>query len=455
MRTWPARRDRGVLIVIAMLLAGLMAIALVSYIRLSTNSLRLANRTFYNNAAINLAETGVEEALYCFGLVNGGTAVATAWNGWDTSDGTSAKRTFSGFDLGANTTATVKVYVSAYNPSGSTQPTVVAKASIAVPNQATLHKYVEVTLKRRSLFATGLVAREGVSFSGNNASVDSWISDPDNDASTAAVAYSSGNRRDHGSVGSVSVTSTVSVQNADIWGYAAVGSSSSSSISVGPQGRVGPFGTASGVKDPNNIATDFSANLDSISLPTTGTAIGSVGSSLGSAGSTNIYRYAGSISNSLTIYGNVTLILTAPAGSSAINLTGSDQLTLAAGATLTIYTAGDVKIAGNGVLNNNSAPSTFQLWGTSTSATAQSIQIAGNGALKGIVYAPNASIKINGNGDVMGSMVGNDITVVGNAAFHYDESLANFGGNTPYGITAWRELVSAGDRNAYSSQLSF
>ena len=455
MRGWPARRDRGVLIVIAMLLAGLMAIALVTYIRLSTNSLRLANRSFYNNAALNLAETGIEEALYCFNQVNAGTAIATAWTDWDTSDGTTAKRTFSGFSFGGSTTGSVKVYVSAYNPSGSTSPRLVAKATITVPNQVTLSKYVEVTLKRRSLFATGLVARNTITFAGNNAAVDSWISDPDNDPSTAAVAYSSSNKRDHGSVGSVAVDSTIDVQNADIWGYAAVGGPSSSSISVGSQGRVGPFGTASGVKNPDNIATDFTANLDNVSLPTTGTAIGYVGSWLGSTGSTYTFRYAGTINNSLTIYGNVTLILTAPAGSSAISLTGSDQLTLAPGATLTIYTAGDVKIAGNGLLNNNNDPSTFQLWGTSTSASAQSIQIAGNGALKGIVYAPNGSIKINGNGDVMGSVVGNDITVVGNAAFHYDESLANFGGNTPYGPSGWRELISAADRSAYASQLSF
>jgi len=67
--------------------------------------------------------------------------------------------------------------------------------------------------------------------------------------------------------------------------------------------------------------------------------------------------------------------------------------------------------------------------------------------LSAIVYAPFGSVKINGNGDVCGSVVANDITVVGNAAFHYDESLGNFGGN-PYRVTAWTELTSASDRTA-------
>ena len=41
-------------------------------------SLNLANRTFYNTAALNLAETGIEEALYAFNQVAGGVAVGTA-----------------------------------------------------------------------------------------------------------------------------------------------------------------------------------------------------------------------------------------------------------------------------------------------------------------------------------------------------------------------------------------
>ncbi len=57
-------------------------------------------------------------------------------------------------------------------------------------------------------------------------------------------------------------------------------------------------------------------------------------------------------------------------------------------------------------------------------------------------------MKINGNGDVCGSVVANDITLVGNAAFHYDESLADFGGNNPFRISLWREITSAAGRSA-------
>jgi hypothetical protein len=79
------------------------------------------------------------------------------------------------------------------------------------------------------------------------------------------------------------------------------------------------------------------------------------------------------------------------------------------------------------------------------------LRIAGNGALKVVLYAPNGAVTINGNGDVMGSIVADAITLTGNAAFHYDESLSTYGTTMPYGIAKWRELTTAGDRQAYQA----
>ena len=85
----------------------------------------------------------------------------------------------------------------------------------------------------------------------------------------------------------------------------------------------------------------------------------------------------------------------------------------------------------------------------------QDIQIAGNGVLSALVYAPQGSVKINGNGDVCGSVIANDITLVGNAAFHYDESLAEMDGGNPFRISRWQELTSAADRATYSADLTW
>ncbi len=436
-----------------MVFATLLGLSLSSYVALNTHSLKMANRSFYAAEAINIAEAGLEEAIWAFNEAqNGNTA---AWTGWDTSDGVKATRTFADFTLGVNVTGSVKVYIDRFNPPTGGQPLVIAKAIVALPHgQAAVTRLLEMRLKRRSLYAAGIVAKNSVTFSGNSASVDSWNSDPDNAAATAPIAYSAGVRRDKGSVAAASVTSTISVGNADIWGTASVGGHSASAISVGSNGIVGSFGTASGTKNPANIATDFIANMDPVTAPTGGTILTSVGATLGTAGTTTTWR-APNIANSLTVQGDVTIVLTAGSGVDAIDLTGTEGITLAAGASLTIYTEGDVKLAGNGLLNPNHQPVSFQLWGTNTSPMGQSIQIAGNGALKGIVYAPNASVKINGNGDVMGAVVAKDVTLTGNAAFHYDEALANWGVNTPFGVVRWQELVTDADRNRYNTELSF
>lgn len=130
----------------------------------------------------------------------------------------------------------------------------------------------------------------------------------------------------------------------------------------------------------------------------------------------------------------------------ALDVTGNASIIVPDGSSLTVYIEGDCKIAGNGLGNGNRRPGTCQIWGTSTSAAGQSFQVAGNGALKAVIYAPNADVKLNGNGDIMGAVVARDVIFTGNARFHYDESLANPGDNAPFGITRWRELMTAEKR---------
>ena len=161
----------------------------------------------------------------------------------------------------------------------------------------------------------------------------------------------------------------------------------------------------------------------------------------------------------LTVSVNKTVVLVASGNVSTGGGSGSIQIDN--GGSLALYAAADVTLSGNGVANGTSSATTattqqpvnFQIWGTST--TSQNIDIKGNGVLSAVVYAPNASLFINGNGDVEGSFVANDVVMVGNAAFHYDESLGQFGGSSPYGISKWTELTSAAQRATYQSKLNF
>ncbi len=467
-------RQQGSVLIVAMIFSAIIGISLVSYMQLGRTTLVISNNALYNNAAMNLAENGLEEAVYAinkqisdpsYNLVSNGWRIGSPVAAGDARRILPSSGTYN-FDQGV--TGTVRVYIYGY---AGTAPRVVSRATVTIPRGGTIEKWVEVQLRKTSKFANGLVAKDSIRFSGNNASVDSWNSKKNNDGTLrgAPVGYSGGVRKDNGSVGSVSIDAdAILVQNADIWGYAATGGAMPS---VGAQGLIGPFGTPANTINPDRVSTDFSASFDAVVAPaTTNYNLGGIAANLNlpRVGDTphtdGVFYYeatAISFNNRLlhivaraTDVNQPKVVIKLTNATTSINIGGgSGELRLAPGAKLEIYAPGDIKIAGSGVMNGGTTaatanlPENLQIWGTKTVGV-QDIQIAGNGALSGLIYAPQGSVKINGNGDVMGSIVANDITAVGNAAFHYDESLADFGGNNPFRISLWRELTTAALRNA-------
>jgi hypothetical protein len=440
---------RGAVLIVAMLVAALIAVVLGSYLSLNLNTTRLAHRAFHARAALNLAEAGTEEGVWSFNQATAGRG--DAWDGWSTDGTGAAWRNFTNFQFTANTTGAVKVYVDNRTPPTGTNPKVVALATVSPPGAAPVTKMIEVTLRRRSWFAAGLVARRTLTFSGTNANVDSWISDPDHDPATAAVPYSAAVRRDHGTIASADVSNNAVLLNqAHIWGYVATGGGQPQ---IGSQGTVQGAGTPANVAvDSSRITTDFSAEFNLLSAPVDGTLLASVGATLGTAGTATRWRVPSislSGSQTLTILGDVTLVMTAGSGTTAISVAGNAAINVPAGSSLTIYTEANLRIAGNSVANANAQPIACTIFGTNQTLGGQDFQISGNGNLRTSVYAPNADVRLVGNGDIMGSVVARDITLTGNASFHYDESLADSGTTTPYTISRWREVQSAADQAAY------
>ena len=412
---------------------------------------------------MNLTETGLELAMSQLNTTG-------AWGSPWTLNGSDASATYSGFSLSAGATGQVKVYVQNY---AGSNPLVVAKGIVTPPSGATIIKMVEVSgIAQRSLFAKGLVGRNGLSFSGNNAGVDSWDSDPTAAAAGAytPVGYSAAVKNANGSIAAVSVTATDAVGNANIWGTASVGGNSTSSITVGPQGSVGPFGTANGTKDPNSISANFTDNLPAVTTPTPSATNLTYYSSLPHAGDAMAadgkyyYQVASTVNSSLSITsGNVVLLFTTLSGTDSINLAGNNNISIASGASLAIYTAGNIKFAGNAAVNNNNVGNTtsLQIWSTNTNdpasnggTVAQSITIAGNGNLSCTCYAPNASLSAKGGGNsgaLYGAFVAYSVTMTGNDQFHYDENLGRMGNSGSFSPSKWRELVNSTDRATYDS----
>jgi hypothetical protein len=287
--------------------------------------------------------------------------------------------------------------------------------------------------------------------------------------------YDSTTKNDQGFVGSIDVAvDQVTIQNADIKGHVATNTDTDLSNNVGPNGSILADDSPVGTKiDPNRVSTDFTATLPEVTAPTViFNVLGPISDSISlprvgdvPAADGKYYYQTGNIqlNNKTLSVTSQDVVINAPYPYDIKVGGGSGAITIATGASLEIYAGRDVDIAGNGVANGTPSGSTltaldaqqptkFKIWGTGNSNTPQDFKIAGNGALSGVIYAPNANVTINGNGDVMGSVVANNITMVGNAQFHYDESLGQFAFGTPADsgdsaltIYRWRELIAASE----------
>lgn len=477
MNAFSARRDRkrGSLLIVAMMLCAVIGVSLASYIQLGRTALELSNRALYTNAAMNLSENGLEEAMHS---INRRVADPSyAWPGW-TISGTDASRTLpdsGAYTLDRNATGIVRVHIANYLGAA---PTIVTRSTVTPGGNSgrPIEKWIEVRLKKTSRFANGLVARRQIEFDGDVSSVDSWISDPDSNPSTPAEAYSTSNRRDFGSVASHSVgVNAVLIQDARIWGSVATGNHAPS---VGSRGLIGPFGTTPGTVDMSRVSSDFAANYDPVAAPgTTGYILGGITTHLNlpRAGDTaaadgKFYYTASEIDFSDKAVNIRKRAAAEPAPKVVISFTNGMEsiaisghhggLNLETGARLEIYAPGDIAITGDGVLNGGDTnatanpPAHLRITGTKTWGT-QRIELAGNGVLSAVVYAPRAEVKIRGDGDVSGSVVADTIELDGDIAFHYDESLGELGSSDPFRVLAWKELTTATSRAPHLAALSF
>lgn len=466
----PFASERGSVLIVAMLFAAIIAISIASYLRVGQTNLQISNRAFYNNAAINLAETGLEHAMWSINQLADNESYDWSDDGWET-DATSAWQEFDGFTYDQNTTGNVRVYVQ--NRSGTPAPVLVARATIQPQNGAPIEKWIKVELRKRSLFANGLVAKDWISFSGNGASVDSY--DSRKGSYNAVLADGTRNRFGRGSAGSGSVTvDSFNLGNADIWGYVSIGTPDYSGLDVGPNGTVAGLGSSAGTVDYSRVTTDFKPNFEDAEAPTTaGYTISAVTSATSlplaahapAADGKYYYRVpsislSGPASRVLSVAAGRSVVLTVTeSAGSAISITGNASISVPATASLALYTSGNVAIAGNGIANSND-PSAFQFYSTKTadSSGTQSISISGNGQLSAVLYAPNATLSMNGggsSGNVFGAAVAKSVTVTGGSAFHYDEALADMTAGNPFGITRWVELTQASARNAWAAHVDF
>tara|TARA_R100000027_G_scaffold9693_2_gene7024 strand:- start:46 stop:1551 length:1506 start_codon:yes stop_codon:yes gene_type:complete len=446
--------------------------AVPTFLTLSHSTLSLANRTHYNVAAINLAESGIEYAVHTLRTASGN---AYAWSDWETSEG-DAYITLSETGYVGEISGELSIYVVDYQ---SAAPVVLSKSTIRLTDDTSIAKYMYAKVAASStsgLFAYGMLVKDFIQASGGVA-FDSWISDPDQDSDTPIQFYSSSRARDNVAIATVSdADGAITLGSSDVYGTAAIGSLSYKGLDVGWGGQVGPRDQSEWhssdtdrlwAKDPPGwkvstqtgaLTTGFTATFEDM----TASRSAPMGELTDSRASYELpYTYQKPVSNewsswtenvyvdeetlgepgtssvlelrelevkagaTLRIEGDVTIYLPNENVTSLQVIEGG-AIELAPDATLTIYTAGDVSVTGAGLFSEV-APQQLQLWGTSSGS--QEIEFLNNGQFSGVIYAPQASVRITGNSDLYGSIVCHDITLTGSGSFRYDESLAEYTGH--------------------------
>lgn len=484
----PAHPRRAGLLITALILTAVIGIALASYLKLSAQMLRMSQRNVYLTAAVDLAEIGLEHGLWALNAAV--EEKPGAWSGWEIEGG-NASRSFDGFAYGGGVNGRVNVLVANYNSSGGS---VVSRARITLHDGQVVEKWMRVTLAGRSLFSFGLLARDKISAAGG-AEFDSWVSDPDNDDSTPPVPWSASVARSNIIIAAASTASSAVTlrPSAVVYGKVAVGTNSGASVTYGAQSGAGnnaaaglyqDWGTKVGQKGampsgshpytaPDALITGITASFETADVPKGATLAGNYvlprsvsgppyylsTESIGTTGATTILqmsKFTVEGAATVTIKGDVTLILT-PTCVETFKVTASGKIALENGATLKIYTPGNIDISGAGVVNP-SAPKSVQIWSTRPPGSlGQTINLGGSGNYSGIIYAPDAALSIPGGTNVFGAAVVYSASLTGSGKFHFDESLKKLGAGAggSVRIESYSELGTPELRAPYLAALDF
>lgn len=428
--------QRGSALITTLLIAAVLGIGLVGYLSLSKTALKLAQRTLFVNDASNLAEAGLEEALYAFNQMNTGVATATAWSGW-TLSGANATRTLPTFNRDQNGIGTVKVFVSGYDGSSSA-PYVISHATITpFDRSAPIVRIVRIGMEASGVFVNGLVALSGLTFKGQPV-IDSFNSNPTNSPTGPWSVYTAGLSRSNTYV--IVPSGAADLGSGLIKGNLYLGagvkapptSQVTGTITSDYTGKftMPAYPTAAGVSQSYQLGSKVPSQLPA------------KGDKPAADGRYYYFMSDGKIEKTTIAAGtNVTIVGTKTEVSGGITVSGT--------ATLAIYVDGTIAAGNKDALNNSNWAGALQIYTT----TAEDCTISGNGELRASVFAPNADLKASGGGNkgsIVGSFVAKTATFTGGMEFHYDEALRylNMGGGGRWAPTGWEELRYGSDLSA-------
>lgn len=424
--------ERGAALLAALCFAAVLTIALGSYMTLCYRELALSSRTVQGTRAVELAETGMEDALW--------TLNRNDWSTW-TISGTTATKTISGFTFDGGATGSISLRVTSYDGSAGTRTVTVTGTTVMGDGQR-ISRTLTSSSAQAPLFLNAVAATNGtVSFS-SGGTVDSYDS-----ALGSYASQTAGYSAVVASEATPSGSATVQLTNAQVKGYVASLYSGGPSYSTSAK-LVGPSTPATTRIDPSRVSSSpyqpvfsiktISGSGTTLSNPSTGST-----TTIGSPSDTSPAVY---YSTGLNLTGGTKIVINGPvrlvvSGSLYVGLNGgTPSIEVNNQGTLEIFAASDIAIYGNGIKNNSEDPKRLIIYGTNA-LTAPDINTSV--PFHGVIYTPNGNFNVLGNSTIYGAIVAKKVAFTGTApVVHYDVNLRRVvfdGVETPYAISDWRE----------------
>lgn len=422
-------REQGYILLMTVTFALILGVAVGSYLLLVNQEDKTVVRSQRWNNALAMAEAGVDEAL---AQMNASPNSFSA-NGWGSTSTTSygpVTRTL------ANGSYTVRI-----DTSGAV-PAIYSTGYVPVPDtsqQVSRTVKVTTTIDPLSPFSVGLGAVGNINMNGNSVASDSWNSHTNTLSSNGLyVPYLVSSNGDVASVQGV-----VNIGNHTIDGNLYLGATATY--------------TSGTNQVTGKIYYDYNIQFPDVTLPTgiswqsaPVTNMGTIKkpvnvhdfTSANSPGVNNYYLVSDSSAIIVEPGVKVTMQITNVSSFSPASVTLNGGTTNSG--TLIMYDdAGSATLGGNsggGAIGNR--PENFLFFGL---PGVTSITLSGNSTFIGAIYAPAATLTLNGGGNannLEGSAVVSSVTLNGHYDFHYDLALAQlvFGASRGYIPTSWQEL---------------
>jgi hypothetical protein len=433
-------REQGSALIITLTLGVILLVVLASYLMLLTSQKSLVTRSQTWNAALTMAEAGIEEAMAQINQSNSVSLFTTnvsmptvtdfSNNGWGKSGsfyGPKSTNLLGGSYSVVITNTLIGTIVS---------PTIYATGYATVPIvRSTTSRRIKVTTSLQPLFNVGIGAIGSINMNGNSTATDSYNSTLTN-LSTLGQ-YDPNKTSTNGNVASVG--GLVDIGNQTILG----------NLYLGPTASYNNSGTVSGtvVNNYNVQYPDVTLPNGASSWPTAATTSINSTNSKGKVSTVTVYDF--------TTTGNYILtsdaypIYVEPGVTATLNVTSTtfapSDLEIHGGntnsGTAVMYLNGQTSVgmAGNSAIDASNRPENLWYFGL---PTLTSMTFSGTSSFVGVIYAPEVQLTLNGGGNafgIMGSVIVGSITMHGHYDFHYDEALAKYGPNRGYIATSWQE----------------